>query len=53
MTIKQAEQITKMYEKEEGKIAIINTMVKAHELTEAEAGFLIYDLNNKGEINVL
>lgn len=53
MTITQAEKITKMYDKEEGKINIIKTMVNTKEITEAEAGFLIVDLNNRGEINVL
>lgn len=53
MTIKQAKKITECYQEERGKMAIIKTMVNNKEITESEAGFLIIDLINKGEINVL
>lgn len=53
MTLNTAKKITEMYDKEEGKINIIKTMVLEKEITEAEAGFLIIDLSERGELNVL
>ena len=53
MTIDTAKKITKCYDEEKGKINIIKTMVNNKEITEAEAGYLIIDLVEKRELNVL
>lgn len=53
MTITTAKKIIECYDEESGKIAIIKTMVNNKEISEAEAGFLIIDLVEKRELNVL
>lgn len=53
MTIKQAEKLAECYQ-EKDQNYIIKVMVDQKEITEAEAGFLLLDLEQKkGKINVL
>ena len=51
MTLKQAENLTKCYDKE-NKLFIIKCMVDNKEISESEAGFLLVDLNNRKEIEL-